>query len=120
MRQGVATRAKVVVVGAGFGGVAAAKRLAGRVADVTPIGRRYDHLFRPLLYQVATADLSPADVACPIRSLFARDRNVAVVLSEVTGVDPNERAVLAGGRRYPRLPDLGGGERGCLEKLGVE
>ena len=62
---------KVVIVGAGFGGLAAAKRLAGKPVDVTLVDRRNHHLFQPLLYQVATAALSPADIAAPIRSIFA-------------------------------------------------
>ena len=99
-KQTGANRPKVAIVGAGFGGVAAARRLAGRAVAVTLIDRRNYHLFQPLLYQVATADLSPADIAWPIRGLFTRDRNIAVVLSEVTGVDAAAREVLAGGRRY--------------------
>jgi NADH dehydrogenase len=78
---------KVVIVGAGFGGLAAAKRLAGKRVDVTLVDRRNHHLFQPLLYQVATAALSPADIAVPIRSIFADARNVTVLLDEVTGID---------------------------------
>lgn len=89
---------KVVIVGAGFGGLAAAKRLAGRAVNVTLVDRRNHHLFQPLLYQVATAALSPADIAAPIRSIFAGARNVRVLLDEVTGVDAHHRQVaLAGG-----------------------
>ena len=77
---------KVVIVGAGFGGLAAAKRLAGKAVDVTLVDRRNHHLFQPLLYQVATAALSPADIAAPIRSIFADAPNVRVLLDEVTGV----------------------------------
>ncbi|MBL8260483.1 MAG: NAD(P)/FAD-dependent oxidoreductase [Candidatus Competibacteraceae bacterium] len=95
------TKSKIVIVGAGFGGIAAAKRLAGCGAEVTLIDRRNYHLFQPLLYQVATADLSPADVAWPIRSLFTNDRNIAVALAEVTGVDRSSREVITGDRRYP-------------------
>ena len=80
-------RARIVIVGAGFGGLAAAKRLAGRDVDVTLVDRRNHHVFQPLLYQVATAALSPADIAGPIRSIFRRARNVRVLLDEVTGVD---------------------------------
>lgn len=94
-------RTRIVIVGAGFGGIAVAKRLARCEADVTLIDRRNYHLFQPLLYQVATADLSPADIAWPIRGLFTRDRNIAVVLSEVADIDKSAREVLAGGRRYP-------------------
>ena len=96
----MATRAKVVIVGAGFGGIAAAKRLAGCDADITLIDRRNYHLFQPLLYQVATADLSPANIAWPIRGLFTKAQNVTIVLSEVTGIDKVNRKVSAGGRLY--------------------
>ncbi len=87
------TRPKVVIIGAGFGGLAAAKALAGKPVDVTIVDRRNYHLFQPLLYQVATADLSPADIAWPIRSIFSRQANVSVILGEVTGVDPDARRV---------------------------
>jgi NADH dehydrogenase len=81
-------RPRVVIVGAGFGGLAAAKRLAGRHVDVTLVDRRNHHLFQPLLYQVATAALSPADIAGPIRAIFSNALNVRVLLDEVTGVTP--------------------------------
>ena len=80
-------RERVVIVGAGFGGLAVAKRLAGKPVDVTIVDRRNHHLFQPLLYQVATAALSPADIAGPIRSILSRARNVRVLLDDVTGVD---------------------------------
>ncbi len=93
------TRPHVVIVGAGFGGLAAAKRLANRNADVTVIDRRNHHLFQPLLYQVATAGLSPADIAGPIRAILSNARNVRVLLDEVSEVEPACRIVhLAGGR----------------------
>jgi NADH dehydrogenase len=79
-------RPHVVIVGAGFGGLAAAKCLAGREVDVTLVDRRNYHVFQPLLYQVATAALSPADIAGPIRAIFSRVPNIRVVLDEVTGV----------------------------------
>jgi NADH dehydrogenase len=79
-------RPHVVIVGAGFGGLAAAKRLAGRDVDVTLVDRRNHHVFQPLLYQVATAALSPADIAGPIRAIFSRAANIRVLLDEVTGV----------------------------------
>ena len=88
-----------MIVGAGFGGLAAAKRLAGKPVDVTLVDRRNYHLFQPLLYQVATAALSPADIAAPIRSILSRAGNVAVLLDEVTGIDPiRDRVSLASGR----------------------
>ncbi len=86
-------RPHVVIVGAGFAGLAAAKRLGGAPVDVTVIDRRNHHLFQPLLYQVATAALSPADVAAPIRATLRPYRNIEVVLDEVTGVDPDARRV---------------------------
>jgi len=79
-------RPRVVIVGAGFGGLAAAKRFAGRDVDVTLVDRRNHHVFQPLLYQVATAALSPADIAGPIRAIFSRAPNIRVLLDEVTGV----------------------------------
>jgi NADH dehydrogenase len=83
-----ASVSKVVIVGAGFGGLAAARRLAGKAVDVTLVDRRNHHLFQPLLYQVATAALSPADIAAPIRSILSGAQNIRVLLDEVTGVDP--------------------------------
>jgi NADH dehydrogenase len=80
-------RPQVVIVGAGFGGLAAAQRLANKPVDVTVVDQRNHHLFQPLLYQVATAALSPADIAAPIRSILSSARNVRVLLDEVTGVD---------------------------------
>lgn len=86
-------RPKVVIVGAGFGGLAAAKRLAGKPVDVTLVDRRNHHLFQPLLYQVATAALSPADIAAPIRSIFAGAPNVRVLMDEVVGVSSADQQV---------------------------
>ncbi|CAE6939263.1 Nitric oxide reductase FlRd-NAD(+) reductase [Paraburkholderia domus] len=86
----------VVVVGGGFGGVAAAQGLRNARCRVTLIDQRNHHLFQPLLYQVATAALSPAEIATPIRSLFRRQRNVRVRLGQVTGVDAVAREVRIG------------------------
>ncbi len=86
----------VVVVGGGFGGVAVVRGLSGLPCRVTLIDQRNHHLFQPLLYQVATAALSPAEIATPIRSLFRRQRNVRVQLGEVTGVDIATREVMVG------------------------
>ena len=83
----------VVIVGAGFGGLACAKELGGAPVRVTLIDRRNYHLFVPLLYQVATAALSPADIARPIRRILGRYENIEVVLGEVVGVDPAARTV---------------------------
>ena len=93
MPEKSARRAHVVIVGAGFGGLAAARRLAGQPVDVTMIDQRNYHLFQPLLYQVATAALSPADVAWPIRSIFANHANIRVVLGKVEGIDLEKRKV---------------------------
>lgn len=89
----------VVVVGGGFAGVAAAQGLSDARCRVTLIDQRNYHLFQPLLYQVATAALSPAEIATPIRSLFRRQRNVQVRLGQVTGVDMVAREVQAGALR---------------------
>ena len=86
-------RQHIVVVGAGFGGLSAAHGLAGADADVTVIDRRNYHLFQPLLYQVATAGLSPAQIAQPIRSILRKAPNVRVMLGRVTGVDRQRRVV---------------------------
>jgi NADH dehydrogenase len=86
-------RPQIVIVGAGFGGLSAAAGLAGAGADVTVVDRRNYHLFQPLLYQVATAGLSPAQIAQPIRSILRRAPNVRVLLGKVTGVDKQRRTV---------------------------
>jgi NADH dehydrogenase FAD-containing subunit len=91
-------RPRIVIVGAGFGGLSAAHGLAGAEADVTVIDRRNYHLFQPLLYQVATAGLSPAQVASPIRAILRRAANVRVVLGRVTSVDKTRRVVQLDGR----------------------
>ncbi|WP_299152286.1 NAD(P)/FAD-dependent oxidoreductase [uncultured Tateyamaria sp.] len=87
-------RPKVVIVGAGFGGISAAKALAKAPVDIKVIDRRNYHLFQPLLYQVATADLSPADVAWPIRGIFNRQNNVSVALTEVRDIDLEAKQVV--------------------------
>ncbi|MFO6448747.1 NAD(P)/FAD-dependent oxidoreductase [Erythrobacter sp. NE805] len=95
-------RPRIVIIGGGFGGIACAKALARAAADVTVIDRNNYHLFQPLLYQVATAALSPADIAEPIRKLLRRQRNAEVVMAEVTGIDTAARMVLTGdGARIP-------------------
>lgn len=89
---------RVFIVGGGFAGLAAAKALAGAPADVTVIDRRNHHVFQPLLYQVATASLSPADISAPIRTVLRDQKNCEVVLAEVTGVDVvNRRLLVANG-----------------------
>jgi len=85
--SGTAPRKRVVIVGGGFAGVNAARALRHADADVLLIDRRNHHIFQPLLYQVATAVLSPAEIAAPIRQLEVKQRNLSVLLAEVTGVD---------------------------------
>jgi NADH dehydrogenase len=89
----------VVIVGAGFAGLHAALGLEKVAVDMTVIDRRNHHLFQPLLYQVATAALSPADIATPIRAILSRLPNATVMLGEVGGVDAEARHVLVGDRR---------------------
>ncbi len=83
----------MVIVGGGFGGIAAAEGLAKAPVDVTLIDRNNHHLFQPLLYQVATAHLAPGDIAAPIRQILKSQPNATVLLGEVTGVDVAARAV---------------------------
>jgi NADH:ubiquinone reductase (H+-translocating) len=93
---------RVVIVGAGFGGLWAAKTLANAAVDIVVIDRENYHLFQPLLYQVATAGLSPADIAAPIRGIVGTNRNVTVMLGEVVGVDVVARSVsIMDGRHVP-------------------
>lgn len=92
-------RPRVVIVGAGFGGLAAARGLARTPVDVTLIDQRNYHLFQPLLYQVATAGLSPADIAWPIRRIVRHQRNVRVLLGRVTAIDSAANAVVMDGHR---------------------
>jgi NADH dehydrogenase len=86
---------RVVIIGGGFGGIAAARALRRCDAEVVLIDRRNHHIFQPLLYQVATAVLSPAEIAAPIRQLEARQRNLNVFLAEVTGVDVASQTIEA-------------------------
>ena len=88
-------RKRIVIVGGGFAGIAAARALKRSDADVLLIDRRNHHIFQPLLYQVATAVLAPPDIAAPIRELAEKQTNVSVMLAEVTGVDLKARSVEA-------------------------
>ena len=90
---------RVVIIGGGFGGLSTAKGLADAPFDVTLIDRNNHHLFQPLLYQVATAGLSPADIASPIRGILGGQRNVKIMLAEVSGIDVTRKEVIADGRR---------------------
>ncbi len=98
-------RLRVVVIGAGFAGLAATRALARAPVEVTLIDRRNYHLFQPLLYQVATAGLSPSQIATPIRALLRRQRNVTVLLGKVEAIDRQQRLVRTAQREiaYDRL-----------------
>ena len=92
------TRPKVIIIGGGFGGLWAAKALANTAVDVTLIDRKNHHVFQPLLYQVATAVLSPGEIAQPIRRILHKFKNIEVILGEVVGFDKeNNRVVLEDG-----------------------
>jgi NADH dehydrogenase len=84
---------RVVIIGAGFGGLEAAKKLCGEVVQVTMVDRTNYHLFQPLLYQVATAALSPADIAAPVRAILSKCKNLEVILAEVESIDVNAKKV---------------------------
>lgn len=90
---------RVVIIGAGFGGLAAVQALAGAAADITVIDRHNYHLFQPLLYQVATAALSPADIAWPIRHILRRQKNTTVLLDAVSAIDRQAGVVTTEGGR---------------------
>ena len=85
---------RILILGAGFGGLFAAKKLAGVDADVTVVDRHNYHLFQPLLYQVATAGLAPSDIAWPIRSILSRQKNTSVLLDEVMDIDVRRRELV--------------------------
>ena len=114
-RTGAKKQKRVVIVGGGFAGLAAAHALRHADAEVILIDRRNHHIFQPLLYQVATAVLSPAEIAAPIRQLEAKQKNLSVLLAEVTGVDVASRTIEAclPGRRRPqdRVRLFGGRDR---------
>ena len=92
---------RVVIVGAGFGGLNAARALSNVPVHVTVIDRNNHHLFQPLLYQVATAGISPADICAPVRSILRKQKNAEVILGEVTGVDVQARLVLMHDQSVP-------------------
>jgi NADH:ubiquinone reductase (H+-translocating) len=99
--QQTRARKRIVIIGGGFAGIAAARALKHADAEVVLIDRRNHHIFQPLLYQAATAVLAPSEIAAPIRQLAVKQRNLTVVLAEVTGVDLNLRTVDA------TCPELG-------------
>jgi NADH:ubiquinone reductase (H+-translocating) len=84
---------RVVIVGGGFGGVAAAKAVKNAPVQVIVIDRTNHHLFQPLLYQVATSVLTPGQIGAPIRGIIGKNQNTTVILGEVTGVDKDPRRV---------------------------
>src|SRR5262249_41682925 len=84
---------RVVIIGAGFAGVAAARALKRSRAEIAVIDRRNHHIFQPLLYQVATSVLAPAEVAAPIRQLAAEQKNLSVMMAEVVNVDRSTKTI---------------------------
>jgi NADH dehydrogenase len=92
---------RVIIVGAGFGGLEAAKALKRTAADVFVVDRQNHHCFQPLLYQVATASLSPADVAWPTRHILRDQQNATVLMEEVTGVDTGQKRLRPNSPTWP-------------------
>src|SRR6202050_1683081 len=90
----MADKHRVVIIGGGFGGLSAAKRLKHAPVQVTLIDRCNYHLFQPLLYQVATGALSPANIAAPLRDVLSSQKNTRVLLAEAVGIDAAKRRVL--------------------------
>ncbi len=102
LQQPLTHRPRVVIVGGGFAGIHAARGLARLPVDVTLVDRRNHHTFQPLLYQVALAVLSPADIAQPIRTILCHQQNAEVLMDEVIGIDPDARQItLASGAQLP-------------------
>src|SRR6266566_1678355 len=94
-RRAVPGKKRVLIVGGGFAGIAAARALKRTDVEITLIDRRNHHIFQPLLYQVATAVLAPSEIAAPIRQREAKQKNLSVLLAEVKGVDLGARTVEA-------------------------
>jgi NADH:ubiquinone reductase (H+-translocating) len=94
----------IVIIGAGFGGLAAAKALKNTPAEITLIDRTNHHLFQPLLYQVATAVLTPSQIATPVRGILRKQENATVILGEVTGVDKDQKRVFVSDADRQNVP----------------
>jgi NADH:ubiquinone reductase (H+-translocating) len=97
----MAERHKVVIIGGGFGGLSVAQCLKDAPVDVTLLDRANYHLFQPLLYQVATGSLSPANIAAPLRQILRKHKNTTVLLAEVTDIDPQNRCVILADEKIP-------------------
>src|SRR5258705_579787 len=95
---------RIIIVGAGFGGLAAARALKNTPAEITLIDRTNHHLFQPLLYQVATAVLTPSQIATPIRSILRKQKNTTVILGEVTDADKERQCVFVTNADRKRVP----------------
>src|SRR5215469_7594613 len=98
------SKPKVVIVGGGFAGLAAAKALRRTPAEIMLIDRTNHHLFQPLLYQVATSVLTPSEIATPIRTIFRNQKNTTVILGEVTGVDKDQKCVIVSDADRQNVP----------------
>jgi len=107
LRKVVPDKKRVLIVGGGFAGIAAARALKRADAEITLIDRRNHHIFQPLLYQVATAVLSPSEIAAPIRQLEAKQKNLSVLLAEIKGINLGARTVEA------ICPGIGGRKLEC-------
>jgi NADH dehydrogenase len=95
---------RIIIVGAGFGGLAAAKSLKKTQAKVVLIDRTNHHLFQPLLYQVATTVLTPSQIATPIRGIFRNQKNTVVIMGEVTGVDKDQKCIFVSDADRQNVP----------------
>jgi NADH dehydrogenase len=98
------TQPRIVIVGAGFGGLAATKALRNAPAEIILIDRTNHHVFQPLLYQVATSVLSPSQIGSPIRAIFRKQKNATVILGEVTGIDRDQKCVFVSDADRERVP----------------
>jgi NADH dehydrogenase len=98
------TQPRIIIVGAGFGGLAVAKALKNTPAEILLIDRTNHHLFQPLLYQVATSVLTPSQIATPIRSILRNQKNTTVIMGEVTGVDKDQKCVIVSDADRQNVP----------------